>query len=53
MMIVSTGISTFHDVSPLLTRASQWIPIRFTQTKKNISPTATRIPTPLSVPLLL
>ena len=52
-MIVSTGMSTFQVVSELLTRASHWIPIRFTMTKTNISTIATTIPTPLSVPLLL
>ena len=48
-MMVSTGISTFHEVSALLTRASQRIPIRLTVTKKTISRIATPIPVPLRV----
>ena len=45
-------MATFHVVSELLTRCSHRTPMRLTATKKNISRTATRMPTPWTVPLL-
>ena len=45
-MIVSTGISTFHDVIALLARASQRMPIRLRVTKISIRITAAMIPVP-------
>ncbi len=51
-MIVRIGMNTFHEVSPLFTRASQRMPIRLTTTKKNIRQIATTMPVLVSVPLL-
>jgi hypothetical protein len=47
--MVRIGIRTFHVVSELLTRASQRIPIRLTNTNMNMRTIATTIPLPVRV----